>query len=93
MAPPGWGTPDQKDFIEKWMPEFIQKKDSKSLSDFWPKMEEAWFDEFPEEEALGLPVQTINEDPNAEAPCKLTDEETASLQQALTARKSVRDSL
>ncbi|KAJ6484288.1 hypothetical protein DFH09DRAFT_1106605 [Mycena vulgaris] len=51
-------------------------------------MKAGWLREWPEEVELGLPLQEIDHDPNAEAPTPLTDEEQASLKDALGTRFS-----
>ncbi|KAJ6527049.1 hypothetical protein B0H19DRAFT_1275367 [Mycena capillaripes] len=86
MAPTSWGNQDQKAFIELWMPEYLVKKAAKRLDKFWPKMKEAYYAEFPEEIALGLPVQELNPDLNAEPPRRLTEEETRRLCDAIGVR-------
>ncbi|KAJ7906477.1 hypothetical protein B0H13DRAFT_1880542 [Mycena leptocephala] len=85
-GPKGWRTLAQKEFIELWMSEFLVKKASKRLDEFWDKMIEAFFAEFPEEVILGLPVQNIDLDPNADPPRQLTKEEKDALSEAITAR-------
>ncbi|KAJ6548895.1 hypothetical protein B0H19DRAFT_1074700 [Mycena capillaripes] len=86
-GPKGWGTPEQKAFIALWMPEFLVKKAGKRLDEFWPKMKEAYLSEFPEEILLGLPVQDMDPDPNAEPPRKLTPEEKGVLDEAIVKRE------
>lgn len=88
-GPKGWRTLAQKEFIELWMSEFLVKKASKRLDEFWDKMIEAFFAEFPEEVILGLPVQNIDLDPNADPPRQLTKEEKDALSEAITARTKV----
>ncbi|KAJ7817076.1 hypothetical protein B0H13DRAFT_2379941 [Mycena leptocephala] len=85
-GPKGWRTLAQKEFIELWMSEFLVKKASKRLDEFWDKMIEAFFAEFPEEVILGLPVQNIDLDPNADPPRQLTKEEKDTLSEAIMAR-------
>ncbi|KAJ7155292.1 hypothetical protein C8R46DRAFT_1227243 [Mycena filopes] len=86
MSPKGWNTPDQKAFIALWMAEFLVKKSAKNLDEFWGKMKEAWFQEFPEELELGLPVQDFDHDPNTERPRSLTPPERERLDAAIGAR-------
>ncbi|KAJ7141046.1 hypothetical protein C8R44DRAFT_846932 [Mycena epipterygia] len=86
MAPkPKW-TPEQQEFINVWMPEFLLKKGKKGLDIFWPKMKTAFFNEWPEELVLDLPLQQVNADPNAERPRLLNAEEKKRLEDALEAR-------
>ncbi|KAJ6523895.1 hypothetical protein DFH09DRAFT_1419135 [Mycena vulgaris] len=66
MAPPHKNTPEQQQFIEFWMTEFLQMKAVKELDNFWLKMQSAYLSEWPEETVLGLRVQEVNPDPNAE---------------------------
>lgn len=89
MAPPSWQTPEQKAFFTLWMPEFLVKKAAKKLNGFWPKMKKAWYEEFPEELELRLPVQVFDPDPNAPRPRKLTTDEEAALSEAITIRDRV----
>ncbi|KAJ7107439.1 hypothetical protein C8R44DRAFT_885452 [Mycena epipterygia] len=86
MAPkPKW-APEQQEFIHVWMPEFLLKKGKKGLDIFWPKMKTAFFNEWPEELVLGLPLQQVNSDANAERPPPLNAEEKTQLEDALEAR-------
>lgn len=71
------------------MPEFLVKKAAKKLNGFWPKMKKAWYEEFPEELELRLPVQVFDPDPNAPRPRKLTTDEEAALSEAITIRDRV----
>ncbi|KAJ7178246.1 hypothetical protein C8R46DRAFT_1212944 [Mycena filopes] len=87
MPPKGWGTADQKAFIALWMAEFLVKKSAKNLDEFWGKMKEAWFLEFPEELELDLPVQNFDHDPNTdERPRALTPPEQVRLDAAIGGR-------
>ncbi|KAJ7039281.1 hypothetical protein C8F04DRAFT_1178830 [Mycena alexandri] len=86
MPPKGWQTKEQKAFFTLWMPEFLVKKAAKNLDGFWNKMKQAWFQEFPEELELNLPVQVFDPDPNVPHPRKLTEDEEALLGDAITAR-------
>ncbi|KAJ6523787.1 hypothetical protein DFH09DRAFT_1329823 [Mycena vulgaris] len=88
MAPPRKNTPEQQQFIQLWMTEFLQKKAAKELDNFWPKMQSAYLSEWPEETELGLPVQEVNPDPNAEPSVPLTDEQRERLDEALGLRIS-----
>jgi hypothetical protein len=87
----GWRSLTQKEFIELWMSEFLVKKASKRLDEFWDKMIEAFFADFPEEVALGLPVQNIDVDPNAEPPRQLTKEEKDAFSLVIATRTKVSD--
>ncbi|KAJ7020998.1 hypothetical protein C8F04DRAFT_1315475 [Mycena alexandri] len=86
MAPKGWATKEQQAFITLWMSEFLVKKAAKNLDAFWKKMRQAWYEEFPEELELDLPVQVFDPDPNTVPPRTLTEEETSQLGEAITAR-------
>ncbi|KAJ6471689.1 hypothetical protein DFH09DRAFT_1344137 [Mycena vulgaris] len=88
MAPARKTTPEQLQFLELWLAEFLQKQIRKELDTFWPKMKVAWLKEWPEEIALGLPLQNMDPDPNAEVPTPLTDEQRARLTVALDKRFS-----
>ncbi|KAK7030016.1 hypothetical protein R3P38DRAFT_3188955 [Favolaschia claudopus] len=94
MPPKPWSTPEQDLFISTWFPEFLLKKSQKKLEGFWVKLKEAWFSEFPEELALGLPVQEAH-DPNAVTQTRsLTAEERELLNTAMTKRfKQLHDKL
>ncbi|KAJ7145496.1 hypothetical protein C8R46DRAFT_1232098 [Mycena filopes] len=87
MSPNGWQTPEQKAFIHDWRPFFDAKQASKQLeTDFWPKMCTAFFDEFPMEIALHLPIQKLDEDPHAVPQRPLTKAERDVLGAAIQAR-------
>jgi hypothetical protein len=89
MAPPSKFTGEQNQFIKLWMTEFLLKKATKDLDTFWPRMKSVYLSEWPEELELGLPLQQINPDPNADAAVELTEEEQATLDKALEARFQV----
>ncbi|KAJ6512091.1 hypothetical protein C8R47DRAFT_1207442 [Mycena vitilis] len=81
MAPKGWATEPQKDWLRSWLPAFIKRQAEHKLHLFWPSMHEAWFMLNPEQRALGLPLPT---DPTARA---LTPEEIEVLGAATVVRK------
>lgn len=89
MAPGGWTSTEQKDFLELWLPEYLIKKGRHELDQFWQRMKSAWYNEFPEESVLGFPVQQFDPDPNADPAPKLTDEQEDVLGAALKKRDSV----
>ncbi|KAJ7677651.1 hypothetical protein B0H17DRAFT_1139521 [Mycena rosella] len=86
MPPHKKTTLEQQEFIQTWMPEFLLKQGRKTLEAFWPKMRSAYLSEWPEEVVLGLPLQTVDRDPNAEPPVPLTDAERKRLTDALETR-------
>lgn len=71
------------------MSDFLVKRAAKKLDDFWPKMLEAYFSEFPEEKELGIPLQDVDPDPNAEPLPPLTEEEQGKLHDAIASRTNV----
>ncbi|KAF7338920.1 hypothetical protein MSAN_02215300 [Mycena sanguinolenta] len=81
MAPTPWATPEQTAFLQAWLPIYVQRQAEQKLSLFWPSMEEAWFQKYPEQAALDLPLPT---DQNKRA---LEPEERVKLQKALEGRK------
>ncbi|KAJ7105437.1 hypothetical protein C8R43DRAFT_1140873 [Mycena crocata] len=87
MPPTGWCTGERREFINLWMPEYLLKGTAKRLDEFWPKMKEAWFNEFPEEKELDLPVQQFDPDPDVPLPQQLTDEEREIFGKAVAVRE------
>ncbi|KAJ6447347.1 hypothetical protein C8R47DRAFT_1231473 [Mycena vitilis] len=81
MAPKGWATELQKEWLRGWLPAFVKRQAEHKLHLFWPSMHEAWFMLNPEQGALGLPLPT---DPTARA---LTREEIEVLGAATVVRK------
>ncbi|KAJ6536214.1 hypothetical protein B0H19DRAFT_1271004 [Mycena capillaripes] len=60
MAPHGWTTPDEYQWLQTQMPKYILDKADKKLWQFWPQMQEGWFRKFPEEPRTDLtPVQAL----------------------------------
>ncbi|KAJ7239294.1 hypothetical protein C8J57DRAFT_1528251 [Mycena rebaudengoi] len=88
MPPTPWATEDQRQFLQNWMPQYLLAQASKNLWTFWPKMREAWFLDYPEEEVLGFPIADELVDPNAGDVPLLTLEQESELSSALTKRKT-----
>ncbi|KAJ7114689.1 hypothetical protein C8R44DRAFT_880775 [Mycena epipterygia] len=86
MAPKKKFPVDQQAFIELWMPEYLLKRAGGKSDEFWIKMKKAFFSEWPEEACLGLPVQQIDPDENAEPPRRLTEGEKERLDDAIETR-------
>ncbi|KAJ6486557.1 hypothetical protein C8R47DRAFT_1216657 [Mycena vitilis] len=81
MAPKGWATEPQKDWLRGWLPAFVTRQAEHKLHLFWPSMHEAWFTQNPEQAVLGLPLPN---DPTARA---LTPDEMKVLGAATVVRK------
>ncbi|KAJ6558709.1 hypothetical protein B0H10DRAFT_2201342 [Mycena sp. CBHHK59/15] len=59
MAPNTWATADQIVWLKERQPAYLEaqsKKQLRSMTRFWNKLEHNWFEAFPEEKALGLPM-------------------------------------
>ncbi|KAJ7114167.1 hypothetical protein C8R43DRAFT_1138451 [Mycena crocata] len=84
MAPRRWHGPEHLPFFTEWMPRFIQRKSQQKLYSFWSPMFEAWFEEFPEQLALGLPVPQAGQDTPP-----LSNEELIALRTAVSKRKQM----
>jgi hypothetical protein len=85
MSPPYWTTPAERAFLEPWMPVYLTLKAEGKIHLFGPQLYEAWFKEYPEHRALGLPL------PNARDGRALTQDELANLAAAIQAKKAVCD--
>ncbi|KAF8187858.1 hypothetical protein K438DRAFT_1764568 [Mycena galopus ATCC 62051] len=81
MAPKPWATAEQKLWLLNWMPDFIKRQAEGKLHLFWPPMPEGWFQRYPEEKDLKLPLPT-DQDKRA-----LTSEEVLKLGAAILVRK------
>ncbi|KAJ7137346.1 hypothetical protein C8R43DRAFT_955555 [Mycena crocata] len=84
MAPRTWHGAEHQPFLIEWMPMFFVRKSQQKLYKFWGPMFEAWFEEFPEELRLGLPLSQAG----GNAP-QLSSEELVSLRAAVSRRKQV----
>ncbi|KAF8162254.1 hypothetical protein K438DRAFT_1775960 [Mycena galopus ATCC 62051] len=81
MAPKPWATAEQELWLLNWMPDFIKRQAEGKLHLFWPPMQEGWFQRYPEEKDLKLPLPT-DQDKRA-----LTSEEVLKLGAAILVRK------
>ena len=48
MAPPSWATPDQQAFLITRVSDYLTAQKEKSLTSFWARLYEGWFQKFPE---------------------------------------------
>jgi hypothetical protein len=83
MAPGYWVTPEQLTWLNTWMAEFIKRQAEGKLDLFWPPMTESWFNRFPEQANVGLPL------PSDKDKRKLTEDETKALGKAIKTRHGV----
>ncbi|KAJ7808719.1 hypothetical protein B0H14DRAFT_2608616 [Mycena olivaceomarginata] len=81
MSPGYWATAEQLTWLGNWMAEFIKRQVEGKLDLFWAPMTEAWFNRFPEQATLKLPL------PSDKNKRKLTEDETKALGKAITTRK------
>ncbi|KAJ7763718.1 hypothetical protein B0H16DRAFT_1718372 [Mycena metata] len=86
MAPPHHTTPEQREFLDGYMADFIERQADSKLHLFWGPFFEAWVKRYPEQPALGLPL------PNTPGARKLTPEELTILGTAVATRKKKLDS-
>ncbi|KAJ7137345.1 hypothetical protein C8R43DRAFT_1132227 [Mycena crocata] len=84
MAPRTWHGAEHAPFFMEWMPRFIQRQAQQKLYKFWGPMFEAWFEGFPEQKGLGLPLPQ----PGGNAPA-LSDQELDTLGKAVSKRKQM----
>ncbi|KAJ7796230.1 hypothetical protein B0H14DRAFT_3495030 [Mycena olivaceomarginata] len=58
MAPPEWTTIAQKEYLQKQLPIFLSATEKKgtSLARFWGTLKEGWFELWPTETTLGVPL-------------------------------------
>jgi hypothetical protein len=58
MAPPEWTTPDQQAYLQRQLPTFLSGTEKKgtSLAHFWGTLKEGWFERWPTETTLGIPL-------------------------------------
>jgi hypothetical protein len=58
MAPPEWNTIAQKEYLQKQLPIFLSATEKKgtSLARFWGTLKEGWFELWPTETTLGVPL-------------------------------------
>ncbi|KAJ6507642.1 hypothetical protein DFH09DRAFT_1101032 [Mycena vulgaris] len=82
MAPPPWTTPEELEWLQSKMPEYLILQAETKLWNFWAPMQGGWFRKFPEESRIGLPGVTEGGD----AP-DLTPEQSSMLTEAVKARK------
>ena len=48
MAPQGWSTTSQKEFLTGFMAQYLEAAVKKKYQRFWPLLFEEWFAKFPE---------------------------------------------
>lgn len=48
MAPPSWAQDKQKEFLESYVDEFLEAQKTRKLLLFWPKVQNAWFQQWKE---------------------------------------------
>ena len=48
MAPQSWTTSNQKDFLNALVANYLKAQKEKSLTSFWARLYEGWFQKFPE---------------------------------------------
>ncbi|KAJ7114166.1 hypothetical protein C8R43DRAFT_1138450 [Mycena crocata] len=84
MAPRTWHGTEHRPFFMEWMPRFIQRQAQQKLYKFWGPMFEAWFEGFPEQKDLGLPLPQ----PGGNAP-PLSNQELDTLGKAVSKRKQM----
>lgn len=83
MAPRPWTSDVQMAWLRARLPQFIEAQNLKKIPDFWPMVEAAWFEEFPEKKSLfGADAPEKNSD--------LTKEQRKELGKAIASRKKVR---
>ncbi|KAJ7789963.1 hypothetical protein B0H14DRAFT_3502244 [Mycena olivaceomarginata] len=58
MAPPEWTTVAQKEYLQTQLPAFLSATEKKgtSLARFWGTLREGWFERWPTETTLGVPL-------------------------------------
>lgn len=78
MAPHGWATKEQYNFLHSWIPRYIEFQDRDDLNGFWPLINEAWFKKWPSHDT--------SMDPKL-----LSDQDRLVAAQAILARRTVRD--
>jgi hypothetical protein len=84
MAPPPWATEEQHVWLDAGMPRYVKLQADGKLSEFWPWVQGQWFNDFPEEAAIGLPPpSTLGDTP------VLTEVQMGQLGNAIKKRKSV----
>ncbi|KAJ7242242.1 hypothetical protein C8J57DRAFT_1244120 [Mycena rebaudengoi] len=83
MAPPPWATEEQRVWLDTRMSRYVKLQADGKLSEFWPWVQGQWFNDFPEEAAIGLPPPS----PLGDAPA-LTDVQMGQLGNAIKNRKS-----
>ncbi|KAJ7707186.1 hypothetical protein B0H16DRAFT_1481650 [Mycena metata] len=86
MAPPHHTTPEQREFLDGYMADLIERQADSKLHLFWGPFFEVWVKRYPEQPALGLPL------PNTPGAQKLTPEELTILGTAVATRKKKLDS-
>ncbi|KAJ7236303.1 hypothetical protein C8J57DRAFT_1247798 [Mycena rebaudengoi] len=86
MAPPPWATEEQRVWLDARMPRYVKLQADGKLSEFWPWVQGQWFNDFPEEAAIGLPPPSTLGD----APV-LTEVQMGQLGNAIKKRKSQLD--
>jgi hypothetical protein len=79
MAPQSWVTSDQQAFLNTQVSDYLTAQKEKSLTSFWARLYEAWFQKFPELPQV-MPGKAAD---------TLSDEEKEILRDAIRARQKV----
>jgi hypothetical protein len=69
MAPKKWTTPEQEKFLSDFLPEYCTYSEGKDYTQFWPKVNQAFFEKWPMREAIfpGKPQEeNLDEDERQE---------------------------
>ncbi|KAJ7120584.1 hypothetical protein C8R43DRAFT_1136748 [Mycena crocata] len=81
MAPRPWHGDEHQPFFLEYMPKFIQRQAQQKLYKFWGPMFEAWFEKFPEQRFLDLPM--------GEGAPPLSEAQVETLGKAISKRKQM----
>src|ERR1700722_9722188 len=72
-----WASEEQSNFLKEWLEKYITVQKKGQFDKFWPKLDEAWFERYPERTTLFGVVEN------------LTPEEENQLGTAIQKRKRV----
>ncbi|KAK7039795.1 hypothetical protein R3P38DRAFT_3391214 [Favolaschia claudopus] len=82
MAPPYKSTPEEREFLLAYLPDFIKRQAEGKLALFWSVFWKAWFAKFSEHAGLGLPV------PGSKDARPLTEAENKLVGEAISTKKA-----
>ena len=74
MPPPRWALPDQDEYLQLNVADYLKAKKNQRVDRFWTKLNYGWFERWPESKLLfpDLTAEDLNEEQEAQLQVSLT---------------------